>query len=646
MIKFAKSKFNNRVFIPSILTILLITLFATIFPQYSKEFFQNLQNFITAKFGWFYVLAIAIIVVCMLILGFSKFGEIKLGADHAKPEYKNISWFAMLFAAGMGIGLVFFGVSEPLMHFLSPPSTNGESISAQSLAMNITFFHWGLSAWSVYAIVALILAFFAYRHGLPLTLRSAFYPLIGDKIYGRIGDIIDIFALVATLFGVATSLGYGVLQVNAGLTHVFGAPSMHTLLLVILCLCAILSAVSGVGRGIKILSNLNIILVIFFMLFILFLSDTTMLLKAFVQNSGNYISTLVSNTFNLYAYERANDKWLGGWTLLYWAWWLSWSPFVGLFIAKISKGRTIREFVIGVLLVPCGFTFAWMSFFGNSAINLVKGGFSELGKMALNDPAMALFMFLDKFAFSQILGVIAVVVILIFFVTSADSAMIVMDMLSSNGKNDTPTWQKVVWGAAVCIASFALMKSGGLASLSAMTIVCALPFTIALLGAIFGTMKALRIDVIKKQAQNLNNIPLDEFSKTWQERLCAIIMLPSKKDALKFIDETACDAFEKLRLEFEKNGLEAKISKSQNFINLCVLLGDERDFYYGIKLTKNESPDYSRAMDGDDLYYRAEVFLKEGGQDYDVLGWSEATLINDIVEQYRRHMQFLHTIRV
>lgn len=211
-------------------------------------------------------------------------------------------------------------------------------------------------------IIALILAFFAYKHGLSLTLRSAFYPLIGDKIYVRIGDIIDIFALVATLFGVATSLGYGVLQVNAGLTHVFGAPSMHTLLLVILCLCAILSAVSGVGRGIKILSNLNIILVIFFMLFILFLSDTTMFLKAFVQNSGNYISTLVSNTFNLYAYERDNDKWLGGWTLLYWAYWLSWLPFVGLFIAKISKGHTIREFIIGVLLVPCGFTFAWMSF--------------------------------------------------------------------------------------------------------------------------------------------------------------------------------------------------------------------------------------------------------------------------------------------
>lgn len=520
-------------------------------------------------------------------------------------------------------------------------------MEAAKLAMNITFFHWGVGAWATYAIVALILAFFAYRHNLPLTLRSAFYPLIGERIYGKIGDVIDVFAVVATLFGVATSLGYGVVQVNAGLTHVFGAPSMHITLLVVLCLLATVSAATGVDKGIKILSNSNIIMAIIFMLFILFLGNTTDLLQSLVQNSGNYVSTLISNTFNLYAYQKANSSWLGGWTLLYWAWWLSWSPFVGLFIARISKGRTIREFVVGALLVPTGFTFMWMTFFGNSAITLVQSGFSELAEAANSNTASALFMFLDSFKFSSLLGTIAVIMIAIFFITSADSAAMIMNMLCSNGKDKTPLWQKIFWGAAIGVVSCFLMLGGGLASLQAMTIASALPFTIALLVAIYGLFQALRVDLIKKQSRNLANMPVSEMSKTWQERLKTIISLPNKKNADKFISEVIEKVFEEVRAEFEQNGLQAKISKDErrNFINLIVGLGDEMDFSYGVKLVRMESPDYTRALEGDDLYYRAEVFLKEGGQDYDILGWSEATIINDIVEQYRKHMQFLHTIR-
>ena len=645
MIKFQRSKFNNSVFIPSLVVIFLITAFAAIFPKFSNEFFKGMQNYIAAKFGWFYILAVAVILLSIIILGFSKLGEIKLGADHVKPEHKNISWFSMLFAAGMGIGLVFFGVAEPLMHYLNPPLGDAQTIAAQKLAMNITFFHWGMGAWSVYAIVALILAFFSYRHGLPLTLRSAFYPIIGDKIYGKIGSAIDTFAVVATLFGVATSLGYGVLQVNAGLTHVFGLPTMHITLLIVLCFAATISAASGVDKGIKILSNSNIALAICFMFLILFLGDTTQLLKSFVQNSGDYVSTLISNTFNLYAYERQNESWLGGWTLLYWAWWLSWSPFVGLFIAKISKGRMIREFVIGVLFVPTGFTFAWMSFFGNSAIALVQSGFSELATTVNSDSASALFMFLEKFSFSSLLSTIAVFMIVIFFITSADSAAIVMNMLCSNGKDDTPVWQKVFWGVTVGVVAAFLMLAGGLGSLQALTITTALPFAIVLLGAIYGLFKALRVDLTKKETNNFNNMPLSDLSKPWQERLSAIITLPSKKDGSKFLNEVVLKAFNELKDEFAKNGLEANVTKAENFVNLNVGLGDEMDFRYGVYLTKSQSPNYTRELEGDDLYYRAEVYLKEGGQDYDVLGWSEATLINDVIEQYRKHMQFLHVVR-
>ncbi|WP_170000020.1 BCCT family transporter [Campylobacter sp. RM9328] len=642
-----KSKFNPKVFYPSIIVIFLITIFSLIFPESSRQIFKGAQDLVADKFGWFYVLSIAIIVLSVFVLGFSRFGEIKLGADHSIPEYTNISWFAMLFAAGMGIGLVFFGVGEPLMHFLTPPIGEGKSVEAARLAMNITFFHWGISAWSVYAIVALILAFFAYRHNLPLTLRSAFYPLIGDKIYGRLGDVIDIFAVIATLFGVATSLGYGVIQVNAGLSYVFKMPDINITLLVILCLCATASAALGVDKGIKILSNLNIITAIVFMSLILFLGETTGLLRALVQNSGEYIAALTANTFNLNAYGKMSDGWLGGWTLLYWAWWLSWSPFVGLFIAKISKGRSIKEFVIGALFVPTGFTFMWMTFFGNSAINLVNGGDVTLANAVVSDVATALFVFLENFALSKILCIIAILMVVVFFITSADSAAMVINMLCSNGSDNTPIWQKIFWGLAIGLVAASLMLGGGLASLQAMTIVAALPFTLALMFAIFGLFKALRIDHIKSKMQNFSNMPIGELSKSWQERLKTIIELPNKKDAYKFMQSVVFDAFSELKDEFDKNGLSSKIEQNSggNFIKLSVSLEDEQDFSYGIKLVKRNSPGYTQALNGDDLYYRAEVFLNEGGQDYDVLGWSEATLINDVVEQYRKHMQFLHTVR-
>ncbi|CAD7286542.1 BCCT family transporter [Campylobacter suis] len=636
------AKLNPKVFYPSLFVVLFITAFSLVLPELATKVFKGGQNFVTEKFGWFYVLAIAIIVVATFVLGFSKFGEIKLGADHSKPAYSNISWFAMLFAAGMGIGLVFFGVGEPLMHFLNPPAGEGAKV-----AMNITFFHWGISAWAVYCIVALVLAFFSYRHNLPLTLRSAFYPLIGDKIYGRIGDMIDIFAVVATLFGVATSLGYGVMQVNGGLSHVFGLPAMNIILLIILTILATISAASGVDKGIKILSNSNILVAIVFLIFILFLGNSVGLLKAFVQNSGEYISTLISNTFNLYAYDRANDSWLGGWTLLYWAWWLSWSPFVGLFIAKISKGRSIREFIMGALFVPTGFTFMWMTFFGNSAIELVKNGNTALVDAVNSDVAIALFVFLENFPFSTFLSIIAITMVIIFFITSADSAAMIINMLCSNGSDNTPLWQKIFWGLTIGIVAASLMLGGGLASLQAMTILSALPFTIALLFAMFGLFKALRVDVLKKSSQNFSNMPISEMSKSWQERLKTIIELPNKKDAYKFINNVVEDSFSLLKAEFEKNGLKADVSKNEagDFLKLSVGLGEELDFVYGVKLVRRNTPDYTQALDNSDIYYRAEVFLNEGGQDYDVLGWSEATIINDVIEQYRKHMQFLQTLR-
>lgn len=643
-----KKEFNPSVFYTTVVCLSVLLLLALVFKESFLAIAKSAQTFITESFSWFYILSAAIILFACIFLMFSRYGDIKLGPDHSRPKYANGSWFAMLFAAGMGIGLMFFGVSEPLMHYITPPNAEPETIEAAKKAMTITFFHWGLNAWAIYGIIAIILAFFAYRHNLPLTLRSAFYPIIGDKIYGRFGDAIDVFAAVATLCGVATSLGYGVLQINAGFSYLFGTTmttGMQIAIIAIITVFVTLSATSGVDKGIKILSNTNMILAVLLVLFILFLGNTTYLLKSLLENTGNYITSFIGDNLNLYAYDKQKDSWLGGWTIFYWAWWLSWSPFVGMFIARISKGRTIREFVVGVLFVPTGFTFIWMTVFGNSAFDLVIGqNFTALVDAVNKDASLALFVFLEKFPLTSILSGISVFMIAIFFITSADSAAMVIDMLCSDGRDDTPKWQKLFWCVTIGLVAAILLYAGGLDALQTIAILSAFPFTIALLGCMYGLFKALRIDSEKKQTQSVRNLPLNiGSSKRWQDRLKDIIDTPDKDDALEFLEDTIKPTFAEILDEFKKNSLEAKIVEDtqKSKIHIHIGLGDEADFIYGIKLLTSTSPDYA---DGDS-YYRADVYLAEGGQGYDILGWSKPAVINDIIEQYRKHMHFLHRTR-
>ncbi len=369
------STINPPVFFTSAVLILLLVLYATLFQEHAQGVFEAVQQWIITNASWFYILSVALILICVVFLAISRYGDIKLGPDHSEPDYRNKSWFAMLFSAGMGIGLMFFGVAEPVMHFINPPVGDPNTVAAAREAMNITFFHWGLHAWAIYAMVALILAYFSFRNGLPLTLRSALYPLIGERIYGPIGHAVDIFAILGTVFGVATSLGYGVLQINSGLNQLFDLPintTVQVILIAVTCTLATLSVASGLDKGVRILSEVNLGLAAILMLFVLTVGPTVFLLQAYVQNTGAYLSDIVSKTFNLFAYEPTD--WIGGWTLLYWGWWLSWSPFVGLFIARISRGRTIREFVCGVLFVPAGFTLLWMTVFGDSAIHMILHG--------------------------------------------------------------------------------------------------------------------------------------------------------------------------------------------------------------------------------------------------------------------------------
>lgn len=372
--KKSTSQINKAVFFTSALLIFLLVAFAAVFPDVADKNFKLLQQQIFTNASWFYILAVALILLSVTFLGLSRYGDIKLGPDHAQPDFSYHSWFAMLFSAGMGIGLMFFGVAEPVMHYLSPPVGTPETVAAAKEAMRLTFFHWGLHAWAIYAIVALILAFFSYRHGLPLTLRSALYPIIGDRIYGPVGHAVDIFAVIGTVFGVATSLGYGVLQVNAGLNHLFGVPineTVQVILIVVITGLATISVVSGLDKGIRILSELNLGLALLLLALVLCLGPTVLLLKSFVENTGGYLSELVSKTFNLYAYEPKSSNWLGAGHYCTGDGGFHGRRLWGCSSHGCSRGRTIREFVTGVLFVPAGFTLMWMTVFGNSAIYLI-----------------------------------------------------------------------------------------------------------------------------------------------------------------------------------------------------------------------------------------------------------------------------------
>lgn len=654
----SKNNINSAVFYPAALIIAAILAFAVVAPQMADNLFKGIQALIVDNVSWYYVLTVGIILLATVYLGVSRYGLIKLGPDHSKPDYGNLSWFAMLFSAGMGIGLMFFGVAEPVMHFLSPPLGEGGTVGAAREAMRLTFFHWGLHAWAVYALVALILAFFAYRHNLPLTLRSAFYPLIGEKIYGPIGHAVDIFAVVGTLFGLATSLGYGALQVNTGINHLFPAfdisTSSQVILIAVITLLATISVVSGLDKGVKILSELNLGLAMVLLLFVLLAGSTVFLLQAFVQNVGYYISSIVSMTFNLFAYEKTD--WFGGWTILYWGWWVSWAPFVGLFIARVSRGRTIREFVLGVLLVPAGFTFMWMTFFGNSAIDMILNhGLTSLSEVISQDVSLALFAFLEQLPFSTIFTYIALLMIVVFFITSADSGALVMDMLCAYGEGSKGVGYRIFWSVGAGITAIALLLAGGLGALQTMTIASALPFVTVLMIAMYGLFRALSIDSQKQQLLQTATptvAPMMRTQGAWRERLKVIMDFPDKKAVHHFINKTVKEACTEVAEELRQLGADVSVEiPSDDCITLTTHHDNEINFVYKVLATSHIQPTFvqpdnsTQEVDETKKYYRAEVHLGEGGQDYDIMGWSKEGVINDIIDQYHTHMHFLHSLR-
>ncbi|AJI75594.1 transporter, betaine/carnitine/choline transporter family protein [Francisella philomiragia subsp. philomiragia ATCC 25015] len=630
------------VFYPAIILAIVLSLSGIFYPNQFASHIQNLQNLILEKFGWAYILAMSVFLCLCLILMFSRFGDIKLGQEHDLPEYSNISWFAMLFAAGMGIGLMFYGVAEPLKHFLAPPNMSSDELVLVKEAMNTTFFHWGIEAWSVYAIVGLSLAYFAYRHDLPLLPRSVLYPILGRHIYGPLGHAIDVFAVLGTLFGVATSLGFGAMQVSAGMSFLTGLPdtvNMQVIYIVVIVALATISVGLGLEKGIKALSNFNIILAVLLLVFILLLGNSSVLVRDYIQNIGYYLSTIVNQTFNLYAYNQENQEWLKSWTLFYWGWWIAWSPFVGMFIAKVSRGRTIRQFTIGVLFIPVGFTFLWMTVFGNSAIEIAMSGNGEaLINAANNNIPVALFEFLQHFPFSTLLSVLAVFLIVTFFVTSADSGALVIDILATGNAKQSITLQRIAWSVLSGLLAISLILAGGLQALQSATIISAFPLLFILFLMCVSLIKSLRLDYLRLKSIETHSTVV-QFAKantSWQKRLEAIAHKPSKDQAIEFLQKDVTTAIIEVATEMGKNGINTEVIKDHDHIQLAISIEGNEDFIYSVMLRSYQSKLGN--------YNRVEVLLSHGGQYYDIMGYSKDQVIADIVNQYDKHLHYLHLV--
>ena len=505
---------NGPVFFSSSIIIIASIILTLIYEKQSEKVFENVQNYIANNGGWFFVLVVNIFLGFMIYLAFSKFGELRIGGQNAKPEFKTASWFAMLFSAGMGIGLLFWSIAEPINHFNSPPMAEGGTVEAAREAMSFTFLHWGFHAWGIYALVGLSLAYFTYTRGLPLTIRSVFYPFLGDKIHGWIGNLIDIFAVLATLFGLATSLGFGVQQIAAGIEHVFGITNNITTQIIIIAgitAIATLSVVLGVDKGVRILSEWNMRIAVVLLLMVLVLGPTIFIFQSFVENTGNYFSDFLS--ISKWTESFTGTKWQNDWTVFYWGWWIAWSPFVGTFIARVSKGRTIREFVLGVLIVPSLITFFWISAFGSASIQQVLAGDNTIVEAVNDDVATALFVFLEQFPLATALNVVGVILIAGFFVTSSDSGSLVVDSLTSGGKIDAPVGQRIFWAVAEGTIAAVLLVGGGLQALQTASIVTGLPFAFILLVMCYSLYQGLKEDMRKlnkkkeqKQKENYEEV--------------------------------------------------------------------------------------------------------------------------------------------
>lgn len=665
------SKANWPVFIISALGVLAVTIWAAAAGENAERILGHVTSWIATNLGWFYIFTATVIVVFVLVIALSRSGTIRLGPDHSRPQFRLFSWAAMLFAAGIGVDLMFFAVAEPVTQYYTPPVGPAETREAAEQAVVWALFHYGITGWAMYALMGMAFGYYAYRQNMPLAIRSALYPLIGKRAQGPIGDAVDVAAMLGTVFGIAASLGIGVVQLNYGLKVMFNIPesfSAQVALVVLSVGVATISAVSGVDRGIKMLSEFNVVLAIGLMLYVVFTGKTAFLLDGLVMNIGDYVSSFPGMTMDTYAFSETPEQtqaWLGSWTLFFWAWWVAWAPFVGLFLARISRGRTLRQFVIGTLSIPFIFILLWMSFFGNSALNLVRHGDSDFGQTAMDAPQQGFYDLLAQYPGAPFLIGLATLIGLLLYITSADSGALVMSNFTArtnHSSQDGPVWSRIFWSFLVGALTIVLLQIDGVVTVQSATVVMGLPFTIVMYLVMFSLVRSFRLERTQAAARGISlhsamsgrseQSTRVAHSVRWRRRLTRASTWPSAAKTNTYMEKVAVPALEQVAKELKNQGIEATLvstavpDTSIRSLDLTVDLEDEQNFRYQLYPLEYPVPTFTRSTGkNEEVYYRIEVFDNTGSLGYDVYGYTAEQLIDNILDAYERHLEFLHMQR-
>lgn len=652
---------NWTVFIAAAIGALAVTLWALIAPTKADGLLGRVVQWTSDWFGWFYVVLAAAILAFVIFLALSRYGSTRLGPEHSRPEFSTLSWAAMLFAAGIGTDLMFFAVAEPVTQYMQPPSTTPETVDAAREATAWTLFHYGISGWGMYALMGMALAYFAYRMKMPLAVRSALAPIIGKRVKGRIGDTVDFAALLGTIFGVATSLGIGVVMVNVGLNTVFGVPVSTGTQVVIVAVgvgVATLSAVSGVDKGIKMLSLLNVYMAIALSIWILVTGKTQYLLDALAVNIADFGRLFPEMVMQTFPFEDTGT-WMTDWTLFFWAWWIAWASFVGLFLARISRGRTIRQFVAGTLMIPFIYVLMWISIYGNSALDIIRSGDKKFGEDTILNPEGGFYELLSNYPAFMVIAAIATLTALLFYVTSADSAALVMANLSSRlptPQHDGRPALRIFWAVTTGALTIAMLIVGGVGALQSATVIMGLPFAFVMIAVMIGLYRALRVEAFRVEG-GIQGMPASLSGRTrddrgrgqsWRGRLNRALAYPSIEAGKKFEDEMLIPTLDLVVEELEGRGLTAKCGRvreeDDELIELEVDNDGEFPFHYQVWPRRIGIPRFGRSLPrGGDEYVRMEVYLDGGNtQGYDIMGYTEEQIIDDVLDQYEQHLQFLH----
>ena len=677
-----KQPLNPVVFFVSAAIITVVALAAIFAPQVVNDAFGTAVTWTSRWFGSFYILLITAALVFILALAFSRFGRVRLGPDNSTPDFSTFSWTAMLFAAGIGTEILFFAVAEPVDQYMHPPTGDGQTVQAARDAIVLSLFHYGISGWGLYALVGLSMAYFAYRRRDTLTLRSTLRPLLGRHTEGIIGDVVDAAALVGGVFGIAASLGVGVVQLNVALNILFGLPQGFPTQIGLTALAVIMatvSAVSGVDRGVRVLSTINVLLAIGLALWVLITGNAAFLIDALVGSIGDFFTRFPLLTLETYAYNRP-DEWLNAWTLFFWAWWIAWAAFVGMFLARISRGRTIRQFVLGSLLLPFCYILMWVAIFGNHALDLVIRGNGEFRDITLNQPEQGLYWMLEHLPGQKLLIALALFIGILFYVTSADSGALVMANLSSrirSARQDATAWLRIFWATLTGILTIAMLVAGGIPILQQATIVMALPFSGVLILIMYTLWRSLSTEDTYNQALSIanrnralgfNGSAAGLEQTPWRERLAHTLNSVSPDEAGHAMERRIVPALEAVATELRKENVSAEVfvegpeaqdpDDERTFLGRASLVvssepasevGEEQSssidsFRYVVRMVVTPVPAYGFAVhEADDLTVRLEVRPHSGGQGYDVVDWNSDQVAHDVLDHYERWLEYVGT---